>query len=202
MRVITGSERGRKLKTPEGFEIRPTTDKVKESIFSIVQFAVPGAAVLDLFAGTGQLGIEALSRGAKKCLFIEKSVKAAEVTESNIAICKFGDRSSLRRADAVSFLKSCPYRFDIAFLDPPYDSNLLADTLPLLAPLMSENGIVIAEHDKHFIPEDIYGGRLRLTKQYRYGLVNLSKFEVKSDVTDGDAEVDFEATGSDRGGFI
>jgi 16S rRNA (guanine(966)-N(2))-methyltransferase RsmD len=174
MRVITGTHRGRKLKTPEGFDIRPTTDKVKESIFSIVQFAVPGAVVLDLFAGTGQLGIEAMSRGAAKCLFVEKSREAAEITEANIETCRMADRTTLKRTDAVSFLKTCPYRFDIAFLDPPYDSSLLAQTLPLLPALMSDNGIVIAEHNANFIPEDCYGEDLKLVKQYKYGMIVLS----------------------------
>jgi 16S rRNA (guanine(966)-N(2))-methyltransferase RsmD len=182
MRVITGSKRGRKLRTLEGLDVRPTTDKVKEAMFSAVQFAVPGAIVLDLFAGSGQLGIEALSRGASKCLFIEQSAKAAEVVADNIGVCGFGDRSSLRRTDAVSFLKTCPYRFDIAFLDPPYDSNLLSQTLPLLEPLLTEGAIVIAEHDRNFIPEDQYGSRLKLTKQYRYGIVNVSKFEITDSI--------------------
>ncbi|MDR0903724.1 MAG: 16S rRNA (guanine(966)-N(2))-methyltransferase RsmD [Ruminococcus sp.] len=175
MRVITGTKRGRRLKTPEGLDVRPTTDKVKESIFSIVQFAVPGAVVLDLFAGTGQLGIEALSRGASKCLFVEKAMKTAILTEENVNLCGFGDKSAIKRTDAASFLKNCPYWFDIAFLDPPYDSNLLADCLPLLASHMSDNGIVIAEHDGSFIPDESYG-ELRLVKQYRYGQIYLSKF--------------------------
>jgi 16S rRNA (guanine(966)-N(2))-methyltransferase RsmD len=175
MRVITGTKRGRKLKTPEGLDVRPTTDKVKESVFSIVQFAVPGAIVLDLFAGTGQLGIEALSRGASKCLFIEKAQKTALLTEENVNLCGFGDKSAIKRTDAVTFLKNCPYWFDLAFLDPPYDSNLLADCLPLLANHMSDNGIVIAEHDGNFFPEENYG-ELRLVKQYRYGQIYLSKF--------------------------
>jgi 16S rRNA (guanine(966)-N(2))-methyltransferase RsmD len=175
MRVITGTKRGRRLKTPEGLDVRPTTDKVKESVFSIVQFAVPGAIVLDLFAGTGQLGIEALSRGASKCLFIEKAQKTALLTEENVNLCGFGDKSAIKRTDAVTFLKNCPYWFDVAFLDPPYDSNLLAESLPLLANHMSRGGIVIAEHDGSFFPEESYG-ELKLVKQYRYGQIYLSKF--------------------------
>jgi 16S rRNA (guanine(966)-N(2))-methyltransferase RsmD len=176
MRVITGTKRGRKLKTPEGFEVRPTTDKVKESVFSIVQFAVPGASVLDLFAGTGQLGIEALSRGANKCMFIEKSAKVSQLVEENINLCGFGDRAVIKRGEAAAFLKNCPYGFDIAFLDPPYDSNLLNECLPLVANVMNDNGIVIAEHDGKFFPDDCYGEKLRLVKQYRYGGIFLSKF--------------------------
>jgi 16S rRNA (guanine(966)-N(2))-methyltransferase RsmD len=196
MRVITGTKRGRKLRTPEGLDVRPTTDKVKESIFSIVQFAVPGAVVLDLFAGTGQLGIEALSRGAAKCLFIEKAAKTATLTEENITLCGFSDRSAIKRTDALSFLKNCPYRFDIAFLDPPYDSNLLAECLPALAPHMSENGIVIAEHDGSFFPEDSYGD-LKLIKQYRYGQIYLSKF-VSGEENEGGDEVDSVDGASDE----
>jgi 16S rRNA (guanine(966)-N(2))-methyltransferase RsmD len=186
MRVITGTHRGRRLKTPEGYDIRPTTDKVKESIFSIIQFAVPGAVVLDLFAGTGQLGIEAMSRGASKCLFVERSRDSAEITQANIDTCGFTDRTTLKTTDAVSFLKTCPYRFDIAILDPPYDSSLLAQTLPLLPPLLSENGIVIAEHNAAFIPEECYGEDLRLVKQYRYGMIILSKFAKLAKSADND----------------
>jgi 16S rRNA G966 N2-methylase RsmD len=117
-----------------------------------------------------------MSRGASKCLFVERSRESAEITQANINTCGFGDRTSLKITDAVSFLKTCPYKFDIAILDPPYDSNLLAQTLPLLSKLLSENGVVIAEHNASFIPEDLYGEDLRLVKQYKYGTIVLSKF--------------------------
>ena len=107
MRVITGSARGRKLKEITGMDIRPTTDKVKESIFNIVQFDVEGRRVLDLFGGTGQLGIEALSRGAEKCVFVDQSREAVKVIRENVALTGFENQSRIVQGDAISFLTSC-----------------------------------------------------------------------------------------------
>ncbi|MDR0947284.1 MAG: 16S rRNA (guanine(966)-N(2))-methyltransferase RsmD [Ruminococcus sp.] len=182
MRVITGSARGRRLKTPDGFDVRPTTDKVKESIFSIIQFNIPGAAVLDLFSGSGQLGIEALSRGAKSCTFVDKSPESVKITLENITACGFLDISTVKRNDAESFVKICSgrgERFDIAFLDPPYDSSLLGNILPNLADIMNDGGIVILEHGNNFIPADSYAGKLFFDKSYSYGKINLTKLSVK-----------------------
>jgi 16S rRNA (guanine(966)-N(2))-methyltransferase RsmD len=182
MRVITGSARGRKLKSPDGFDIRPTTDKVKESIFSIIQFNIAGAEILDLFAGSGQLGIEALSRGASGCTFVDKSPDAVKTVLDNIATCGFGDRSTVKRNDAESYVKMCSdrdFRFDVALLDPPYASALLGNILPNLAKIMNDGGIVILEHGNSFIPAESYGGRLFFDKSYSYGKINLSKFSVK-----------------------
>jgi 16S rRNA (guanine(966)-N(2))-methyltransferase RsmD len=182
LRVITGSARGRKLITLEGTEVRPTTDKVKEAIFSIIQFEVPGAVCLDLFAGSGQLGIEALSRGASYCFFIDRSPAAKSVIDKNIEACGFQNVSTVKRNEALPFLQNCDKKFDIVFLDPPYHTDLLNKALPILADKMNPNGIVIAEHGHNFIPADNYG-ELKFTKSYRYGAINLSKFVFGDEIT-------------------
>ena len=119
MRVITGTARGRKLNTLEGRDVRPTTDQVKEAMFSIIQFEVEGAAVLDLFAGSGQLGIEALSRGARLAVFVEQSRKAQEMVRQNLLTTKLAEHSRVTAMDAIAYLQGCRDTFDIALLYPP-----------------------------------------------------------------------------------
>ena len=130
--MITGTARGRKLNTLEGLDVRPTTDQVKEAMFSIIQFEVEGAAVLDLFAGSGQLGIEALSRGARLAVFVEQSRKAQEVVRQNLLATKLAEHSRVTAMDAIAYLQGCRDHFDIALLDPPYRSGLLEKALPAL----------------------------------------------------------------------
>ena len=114
MRVIAGSARGRKLKTLEGMDVRPTTDKVKEAIFSAIQFDLPDAAVLDLFAGSGQMGIEALSRGAASVVFVDRSARSLQVTRENLESVQFAEQAQLHQTEAQSFLQSTAMQFDIA----------------------------------------------------------------------------------------
>ena len=167
MRVITGSLRGKKLRTLEGLEVRPTSDKVKEAIFSIIQFDLPEARVLDLFAGSGQLGIEALSRGAKSCVFVDKSRQSVNCEKENIESCGLEHRAKVINADVCDYLKNAP-EFDIIILDPPYRQGLAEKTLPLLDGKLSENGIVVCEHEAELeLPEKI--GRLVRKKEYSYG---------------------------------
>ena len=122
MRVITGTARGRRLQEPANMDIRPTTDQVKEALFNIVQFDVEGRRVLDLFAGTGQLGIEALSRGAKSVTFVDESAEAIKIIKSNLEHCKL--QGEVVRSEAVSFLKRCG-KYDLIFLDPAYAGDLM-----------------------------------------------------------------------------
>ena len=146
MRVITGTARGRKLLTLSGEDVRPTTDKVKEALFSIIQFEIEGRRVLDLFAGSGQLGIEALSRGAAGCVFVDQSRQAVNIIRKNIEACGFGELSRVHQSDALGFLSSyqCSgLRFDIAFLDPPYASGLLIKALPAVAEHMNRGGVIV-----------------------------------------------------------
>ena len=107
MRVIAGSARGRRLKTLEGMDVRPTTDKVKEAIFSAIQFDLPDAAVLDLFAGSGQMGIEALSRGAASVVFVDRSARSLQVTRENLESVQFAEQAQLHQTEAQSFLQPC-----------------------------------------------------------------------------------------------
>lgn len=177
MRVITGSARGRKLASLEGRDVRPTTDMVKEAIFSIIQFDIEGAVVLDLFSGSGQLGIEALSRGAKYCRFVDNSQASAQVTRENVTACGFVRDSAVSVADSVDFAREVRMVFDIAFLDPPYNSGLIEKAMPYLCEKMSDRGIVVCEHERGLILPECYG-RLMKTKTYRYGKIEVTVYRV------------------------
>lgn len=172
MRVITGTARGRKLNEPKNMDIRPTTDKVKESIFNIVQFDIEGRKVLDLFAGTGQLGIEALSRGARSATFVDESTEALKIVRSNLDIS--GLKGEVTRSDAVSFLEHCG-KYDLIFLDPPYKSNLMDVVLGKIIQfdILSYSGIIICETDSETeispLREPYFIGRV-----YKYGKVKLT----------------------------
>ena len=158
MRVITGTARGMALTTLDGEATRPTLAKVKEALFSAIQFDIEGRRVLDLFAGSGQLGIEALSRGALKCVFTDQSQNAIEVIKRNVQKTGFLKESVVCRTDYASFLRGTKETFDIAFLDPPYGNGLLIKAMALLPEVMSEYGIVVCEHpsDEHL--PDSFGG--------------------------------------------
>ncbi|NLZ38139.1 MAG: 16S rRNA (guanine(966)-N(2))-methyltransferase RsmD [Firmicutes bacterium] len=151
VRVISGIARGRKLKTLKGRETRPTGDKVKESLFNIIYPLLSGALMLDIFAGTGSIGIEALSRGAEKCVFIEKNRQCVKIIAENLALCGFSDVGEIIPSDvlpALAALGRKKSKFDIIFLDPPYRSTLLVPVLAAIAEnaLVAEDGIVVVEH--------------------------------------------------------
>ena len=134
MRVITGSARGRVLLPVAGMDVRPTTDKVKEAVFSAIQFEVEGARVLDLFCGSGQMGIEALSRGAQSCVFVDSSRASQDVTKKNLTTTGLMKQARVAAMDYQMFLKSSKDTFDLVFLDPPYSTPPLHQPLPLLPP--------------------------------------------------------------------
>ena len=175
MRVITGTARGRRLQTLEGEEItRPTSQSTKEAIFSSIQFEIEGKRVLDLFAGCGQLGIEALSRGAVFCTFVENNRQAYKIVEQNIKTCQMEDMSSLVFADAVSFLKRNG-TFDIAFLDPPYNKGLIDECLNLLSAHMSDEGVIICETARNeTLPEK--AGEFSVSRERNYGKTKLTYY--------------------------
>lgn len=175
MRVITGTARGRNLATLEGADItRPTTQSTKEALFSSIQFELEGKKVLDLFAGCGQLGIEALSRGARHCTFVENNRKAFKIVEDNIKLCKMEDVSNLVFSDAVSFLMRKD-TFDIAFLDPPYNKGLIMDCLERLTKLMSSDGVIICESAKgEDFPQSV--NNWSITKAKNYGKSKLTYY--------------------------
>lgn len=176
MRVITGSARGRRLKELEGLETRPTTGKVKEALFSVIQFDIEGRRVLDLFAGTGQLGIEALSRGAECAVFVERRRDALQVIRENLEACGMTDKARVVNGDAMSYLKSGE-KFDLIFLDPPYASGLLEQTLEEIVrfDICRRHGIIVAESaaDKTLPP---LAGPYALYREYRYGKIKLTVY--------------------------
>lgn len=180
MRVITGTARGRRLITLEGEDVRPTTDRVKEALFSIIQFETEGRKVLDLFAGSGQLGIEALSRGAKSAVFVDLSKKSVEVVKQNLESTGLGKNAIVLNTDSIAFAASRADRYDVAFLDPPYRTGLLQKALPLTANIMNEGGVIVCEapFDEE-LPET--AGGFKMTKEYKYGKIKLVtyRFEEK-----------------------
>lgn len=182
MRVISGEARGRKLLEPKGMEIRPTTDKVKESVFNIVQFDVEGRRVLDLFAGTGQLGIEALSRGAASAVFVDASPEAIALVRENLSRTGLGANAEIYQTDAIAFAGSCGRKFDLAFLDPPYRKGLLQKALNALiaADALRPNGLILCEcGDDEELPEA--EGPYELKKCYRYGKIRLMLLQRAAD---------------------
>lgn len=178
MRVISGQKRGKKLETLKGDAVRPTTDKVKESVFNIIQFDVVGSNFLDLFAGSGQIGIEALSRGARQATFVDASKDSINVVKRNLVSADLSENAVVMLSDALRFLKTTGEKFDIAFLDPPYNSNLLNNVLLLMPNVMKENGIIICEYS---IGEDLPDNfaDFWLSKTYRYGKIALSVYRMK-----------------------
>lgn len=178
MRVITGSARGRRLKTPDNYDIRPTSDMVKEALFSIIQFDIQGASVLDLFSGSGQLGIEALSRGALKCVFVDKNKESAGITKENVEFTGFAEQSKVVQCDSISYLKTCGEVFDLAFLDPPYEKGLIGQAMVLLCERISNKGIAVCEHEKGLVLPDNYGDLIKY-KNYRYGRIEVTVFKTE-----------------------
>lgn len=175
MRVITGKAGGRRLKTLEGLDVRPTSEKVKEAVFSSIQFELEGAVVLDLFCGCGQMGIEALSRGAQLCVFVDSSRASHDMTKENLTATELFKQSRVVLTDYEAFLTSTRDSFDIAFLDPPYSVGLVQKALPLLADKMSESGIILVEHEFcDIMPEAV--GEFILKKQYKHGRINISAY--------------------------
>jgi len=178
MRVITGLARGRKLQALEGRDVRPTTDKVKESVFSIIQFQIQGRVFLDLFAGSGQMGIEALSRGAKKAYLVDQSLKSIRVIEQNVKTTGFEDSAVIARQDAQGFLVSSRENFDIAYLDPPFEKGLINDVLPLVSAKMNKGGVILCESaEAETLPEE--AGNFKLDRTYRYGKIKVSLYRHK-----------------------
>lgn len=171
MRVITGSAKGKKLITLLGDDVvRPTADRVKEGIFSAIQFDIEGRRILDLFAGSGQLGIEALSRGAEKATFVDNSEQAANVIKKNLENTALSDKAKVLKGDFLSFAASCREEFDIAFVDPPYKSALFEKAIEALSPLMSEYGIILCEHPINIqLSENIKD--FSLSRSYKYGKI-------------------------------
>ena len=176
MRVITGIARGRKLEPPKGTNTRPTSEMVKEAVMSMIQFEIEGANFLDLYAGCGQMGIEALSRGAHRCVFVDNSREAIELIRRNLDHTRFTSSSLVATSDVNIWLKNARGPFDIAFIDPPYEQETLAKTLERLSPLMRDSGIILVESLlKTAMPER--AGNFTLRREYRYGKTKITRYE-------------------------
>lgn len=178
MRVITGSARGKRLKELPGLDTRPTTDRVKEGLFNVIQFDVEGRRVLDLFAGTGQLGVEALSRGAAFCDFVDMSPAAVKVVRENLASTGLADRAAVHQRDFSAFLQSARgEKYGVVFLDPPYAQTALERALEIIADIdiVSGNGIIVCESalDK-VLPE--LDAPYTKGREYRYGKIKLTLY--------------------------
>ena len=170
MRVITGKARGVVLKTPDGLATRPTSDRVKEALFNIIQFELPAAKVLDLFGGTGQLGIEALSRDAKYAVFVDEREDACRLIRENLKRTKLEANAKVIRSDYMAYLKTCREKFDIILLDPPYAEVFLENSLKMITEIdiLQSGGIIVAERPfGKELPWD-FPGYMR-SRDYKYG---------------------------------
>ena len=170
MRVITGSARGITLKTPEGMVTRPTTDRVKEAMFSIIHFEIPGADVLDLFGGTGQLGIEALSRGAKSAVFVDAGEPACRLIRENLKRTRLEAQARVVRSDYLAYLERTKEQFDIILLDPPYAEVFLESAIKKITEIdiLRQDGIIVAERPLgKELPWEFPG--YDRSKDYKYG---------------------------------
>ena len=175
MRVITGKARGIQLKTPDGIQTRPTADRVKEALFSIINFDLPGARVLDLFGGTGQLGIEALSRGADSAVFVDASENACKLIRENLKRTKLEQDARVIRSDYLDYLNRCREQYNIILLDPPYAEVFLENAIKRITEIdiLQSNGIIVAERPLgKELPWEFDG--FTRSKDYRYGKVLLT----------------------------
>ena len=177
MRVISGKARGIVLKTPDGMKTRPTADRVKEAMFSIIQFDLPGARVLDLFGGTGQLGIEALSRGAKSATFVDFQDIACKLIQENLRRTKLEADAKVIRSDYMDFLNRTRDPFDIVLLDPPYAEVFLENALKKLTEIdiLQSGGIIVAERPAEKELPWTFEGFTR-SKDYKYGKTILTLY--------------------------
>ncbi|MGE0085349.1 MAG: 16S rRNA (guanine(966)-N(2))-methyltransferase RsmD [Desulfococcaceae bacterium] len=176
MRIIAGEFRGRKLLSVRGMKTRPTSDRIRENIFNILSDAVQDAVVLDLFAGTGAMGIEALSRGARYALFIEQNRDALAAVSQNIRNCSLENRARIMRWDIVknlSCIRNLPNPFTLVFMDPPYDKNMVKPALQNLiqSGSLSAGAVIVAEHS---VTETVHTQELEITDQRKYGKTAVS----------------------------
>ena len=169
MRIISGIRRGHKLLEFQGYDVRPTTDRVKESIFNLIQMYIPQANVLDMFAGSGALSFEAVSRGAKQALLLDSDSRSVELIKRNIADLKFEDRCKVVNTSCFDYLCRCTEKFDVIFLDPPYNKGFIEPALESIVKnnVLSEEGIIVLESDSTDFCNNADG--LEMIKQKRYG---------------------------------
>ena len=177
MRVISGTARGKRLEELPGMATRPTTDRVKEGLFNAIQFDIEGRRVLDLFAGTGQLGIECLSRGAAFCDFVDMAPAALNVVQKNVRACGLESRAAFHRRDFSAFLSGAKEKYGLIFLDPPYASGNLERALEQIAAIdiVVKNGIIVCESPaEHLLPE--LAPPYEKGREYRYGKIKATLY--------------------------
>lgn len=175
MRIIAGDYKGRRIETPENNDIRPTTDKVKEAMFSIIGPYIDDSVFVDLFSGTGNLGLEALSRGAAKCYFCDSSRVSIGIIKRNIKYCKAEEYSVVYAGDFRQSLQKIKDKVDVFLLDPPYEAGYYEDAFESIADLdlLAEDGIIVAEHRSDLeLPDEIAG--FEKIKERKYGHIVLS----------------------------
>jgi 16S rRNA (guanine966-N2)-methyltransferase len=194
MRIISGTSKGRKLATPKNPSLRPTSDRVKESIFNILREQIEGGMVLDLFAGTGNLGIEALSRGAKKVIFVEKGRHALGLIQRNLAQFGLEERSEVLPIDAnraIGILKQRGKTFDLIFMDPPYEQGLIEKTLTKLSfhQIYHRDSILVIEHHRRELLPPVING-WNLIRQRQMGETVISFLIPQEDDACTEAEVE------------
>ncbi len=174
MRVISGARRGLKLRSPEGLGTRPTGDRVKESVFNMIQSYLPADSVLDLFAGSGALGIEALSRGSSHAVFVDQSSAAIALVRQNLELCRFSDTASVLQTTMQAFLCGCKDTFDLVFLDPPYNKDLIFPAISALHEnaLLRSGGLIVAETERggETVPDSFYP----IKKSVHYGKTTIT----------------------------
>ena len=175
MRVITGDKKGRKLEAPYGLNTRPTSEMTKEAVFSAIQFEIEGSCFCDLFAGSGQMGIEALSRGARRAYFVESSSEAISCIRENVKSLGLQEVGEIISGDVRTFVKTTTAKFDIVFMDPPYNSELIEEILPLIAEKMSDGGVILCETEKREETPD-EAGKFIKKKEYKYGKAKISAY--------------------------
>ncbi|AOH54174.1 16S rRNA (guanine(966)-N(2))-methyltransferase RsmD [Peribacillus muralis] len=181
MRVVSGTCKGRPLKAVPGTGTRPTTDKVKESIFNMIGPYFEGGLVLDLFAGSGGLGIEALSRGMDKAIFVDRDYKANQTVKTNLELCKFSDRAEVYKNDSERALKALVKRemaFELIFLDPPYKKQKLMEIVEEIHKhrLLSDNGYIVCEHGHDVtLPESV--GSFTVRRKEVYGVIAVTIYQ-------------------------
>ncbi len=183
LRVISGKARGLKLDTPKNQDVRPTTDRVKESLFNMINSYIMDSNILDLFAGTGSLGIECLSRGAKNCVFVDKSKDSINIVRSNVKKARVENESTILNVDfkdAVKRLSTQNQKFDVIFMDPPYYENMFIECLKSIDKfnLLDEDGIIVVEHDTKDLFEDSIG-RLNKSREKKYGNTTLTFYKLE-----------------------
>lgn len=169
MRIISGIRRGHKLLEFQGYDVRPTTDRVKESIFNLIQIYIPQAKVLDMFAGSGALSFEAVSRGADYALLLDSDSRSVELIKRNIAGLKFEGMCEVIKTSCFDYISRCNEQFDVIFLDPPYNKGFIEPALRGIIEnnILSDDGIIVLESDNTDFSSDADG--LEIIKQKRYG---------------------------------